>query len=77
MYSDFDLWLKARKNGHKIVVLNEVLADFRFGGVSNEKSLKKVLERIKERNSIYKDNGYSKLYLIECIAIEGIKLFIA
>lgn len=77
LYSDFDLWLKARKNGHKIVILNEVLANFRFGGISNKKNIKMVLDRIKERYNIYKDNGYSRWYIFECIAIEGIKLFIA
>lgn len=77
LYSDFDLWLRARKDGHKIVVLNEVLANFRFGGVSNQKSLNKVFERMKERYHIYVDNGYSRWYLLECIVIEGVKLLIA
>jgi glycosyltransferase involved in cell wall biosynthesis len=77
LYSDFDLWLKARNNGCKVYVLNEVLANFRFGGISNEKSIRKAMMRVKERYKIYTSNGYSRWYIFECIAIEAIKLVIA
>ncbi len=77
LYSDFDLWIKVRETDANIVVLNEVLANFRFGGASNEKNLKKVFNRIKERYSIYRKNGYSWYYIIECIFVEFLKVLIA
>lgn len=57
IYDDLNFMLTARKKGYKICVLNEVLANFRLGGVSNKKSWKKCRERIKLRNKIYKNNG--------------------
>ena len=42
VHDDWDLVLRIRKAGLKIVILNEVLADFRMGGASNEKNLKNV-----------------------------------
>lgn len=77
IYDDFDLLLKVRNNGFKIVVVNEVLANFRVGGISNIKNIKNVIQRIKQRYSIYKNNQYSKLYLLECITIEVMKYILA
>lgn len=68
---DLDLLLKIRKNkDYKIVVLNEVLANFRMGGVSNKKELRQVFKNIKNRNRIYKNNGYSKLYYLDNFIME-------
>lgn len=77
LYSDFDLWLKVRNSNFKIVILNVTLANFRFGGVSNEKNIKKMFSRVKERYSFYRENGYSRLYIMECISIELAKLIIS
>lgn len=57
IYDDLNFMLAARSRGYKICVLNEVLANFRLGGVSNKKSWKNCKERIKLRNKIYKQNG--------------------
>lgn len=73
LHDDWDLVLKIRRGGYRIVVLNEVLANFRYGGVSNERSLKKSFSRGRARYRIYRNNGYSRLYLFECIAIEAVK----
>ncbi len=73
VHDDWDLVLRIRKAGCKIVVLNEVLANFRMGGVSNEKSLKKCVARGKARYRIYRNNGYSRWYWWECVAIEAVK----
>lgn len=67
---DLDLLLKIRKSNFKVTILNEVLANFRLGGISNEKSLKNVFRNIKNRNRIYKNNGYSWLYYIDNAVIE-------
>lgn len=57
MYDDLDFMLKTRVAGFKIKILNEVLANFRLGGVSNKKKFSECKKRIKLRNSIYKQNG--------------------
>jgi len=77
IHDDFDLMLKIRNNYTKIVILNEVLANFRVGGISNQKSLPKCYNRIKARYKIYRNNGYSRLYLVECLAIELAKFILA
>lgn len=76
LYDDFDLLLRVRRSGYKIVVLNEVLANFRFGGVSNIKSVKKAYGRVKQRYKIYRINRFSRFYLLESIFVETIKLLL-
>lgn len=73
VHDDWDLVLRIRKAGLKIVILNEVLANFRMGGASNEKNLKKCIKRGKARYRIYRNNGYSRWYWWECVAIEVVK----
>lgn len=73
VHDDWDLVLRIRKAGFRIVILNEVLANFRMGGASNEKNLKKCLARGKARYRIYRNNGYSRWYWWECVAIEAVK----
>lgn len=77
LHDDWDLYLKIRKAGYKIAILNEVLANFRLGGASNEKNLKKSIQRGKARYKIYRNNGYSRWYLLECVFIETAKYFFA
>ncbi len=73
IHDDFDFFLNVRKNKKKIVIKNEVLANFRMGGVSNDKSIKKSKQRIQDRYRCYRNNNFSRLYLIECIMIEAAK----
>ena len=73
VHDDWDLVLRIRKAGLKIVILNEVLANFRMGGASNKKELKKCIERGRARYLIYRNNGYSRWYWWECVAIEAVK----
>lgn len=47
-----------------------------MNGVSHERNLNKMLERIKIKYKIYRDNGYSRLYIFECVIVELAK-FIA
>lgn len=77
MYDDYDMILRIRGAGKKVVIKNVILANFRTGGVSNQKSLKKCLERCKYRYANYRNNGYSPLYMIECIAMEIAKLILS
>lgn len=77
LYDDFDLVLRMRKAGKKIVIRNVVLSNFRTGGVSNQKALKKCLHRIKARYGCYRNNGYSVFYIFECIAMEAAKMILS
>jgi glycosyltransferase involved in cell wall biosynthesis len=76
VYDDWDLMLKVFQGDYKVVVLNEVLANFRMGGLSNEGGVKTALRKCRERYHIYRRNGYSRLYLFECIATEMAKLVV-
>lgn len=77
IYDDFDFYLRARKADIKMVIRNEVLANFCVGGVSNEKSLKKCIKRIGIKYRCYKNNNYSPLYFIECVAMEFGKMILS
>ena len=61
----------------KICVINEVLANFTMGGVSSRIPLKEVKTRILRRYRIYRNNGYSRLYIFECVGFEVIKYLLA
>lgn len=76
IHDDFDFYLRVRAAGMKIVIRNRVLADFNTGGTSNDKSVTKSLRRIRDRFRCYTDNGYSPLYIVECVAIEVAKRII-
>lgn len=76
LFDDFDLMLRIRKDGNHVMVLNKVLANFRFGGVSTEKSLSGTMEKIRLRYDVYRRNGLSRLYWFECAGMELAKLII-
>ena len=73
LHDDFDLLLRVKRSGYKIVILNEILANFRMEGMSHDKDLRKAVARGRARYNIYRNNGYSRLYIIECVAIEAAK----
>lgn len=73
IHDDFEFLLRVKKAGKKIVIKNVVLANFLTGGTSNSKSFKKAMKRIKDRYGCYRKNGYSPLYMIECVGIEAAK----
>ncbi len=77
IHDDFDVFLQIRRAGYKIVIKNKVIANFTVGGVSNNKSLEKCKERVLDRYRIYRENGYSPLYMLECLAIEAAKFVIS
>lgn len=76
IYDDFDLVIRIRKDGNKVVILNETLANFRFGGASNEKNLKKAMQRVKDRYEVYRCNDLSRLYILECLVMEIAKFIL-
>lgn len=73
MYDDFELILRLRKKGYRAVVLNEVLANFSFGGMSTTKSLKDTFRRIGYRRANYKRNGYGFIYTVDSFVMEMAK----
>ena len=77
LYDDFDFLLKIRNLNYRVCVLNEVLANFSLGGVSNEKKFKKAMERARIRYSIYRKNGYTSFYFFESYGHELLKYLIA
>ena len=72
IHDDWDFMLRVRKAGYSIEVINETLANFRFGGVSNV-SKESLFTRINRKYAAYKENGYSKLYWLDCAVIVIVK----
>ena len=76
IHDDYDLILRLKKANAKIVVVNEVIANFRMNGVSHVRSISKALSRMKIKYGIYRQNDYSPLYFAECFLVEVGKLII-
>ena len=76
-YDDWDLMLRLRKQGYCFVIGEEVLANFRYGGLSTKKDITRIPKRIADRYEIYRANGYSRLYWLECVAVELAKYIIS
>lgn len=77
IHDDYGFFLQMRKQGRKIVTVDRILADFALGGASNQKSFKAAKRRIRDRyRYCYRINGYSRLYLVECVAIELAKMIL-
>lgn len=74
IHDDWDLILRLRKDNCHVCVVNEVLANFRRNGVSHEKNIKKAFHRARIKYGIYRDNGYSRLYVVECYGMEIAKM---
>jgi glycosyltransferase involved in cell wall biosynthesis len=77
IHDDFDFLLRVKKAGKKIVIGDEVLANFRTGGTSNDKSIKKCIRRCKDRYKCYRNNKYSRFYMIECVLMEISKFILS
>jgi len=76
IHDDYDLILRMKKDGVRISVLNEPLANFTMNGISHERSIKGALKRSKIKYEIYRRNGYAWYYIIECIGVEAAKLIV-
>lgn len=74
IHDDYGFFLQMKQQKRKIVVIDKVLANFRMGGASNKKSLREAKKRIVDRyRYCYRINGFSRLYIIECVMIEAVK----
>lgn len=77
IHDDYGFFLQMRRQGRYIVTVDKVLADFVMGGTSNHKDLKAAKKRILDRyRYCYRINGYSRLYILECVAIEAAKMLL-
>lgn len=76
IHDDYDLVLRIKKSGAKIEILNEPLANFTMEGVSHQRNLKDTIQRIKIKYQIYRNNGYSPFYIVECVMVEVAKFII-
>ncbi len=77
IHDDYGFFLQMKKQKRQIVIVDKVLANFRLGGASNHKSFKAAKKRIMDRYKYcYRINGYSRLYMIECVAIEVAKMIL-
>lgn len=77
IHDDYGFYLQMRKQNRQILTVPKVLAKFYMGGASNHKNLKAAWKRIMDRyRYCYRINGYSRLYMIECVAIEAAKMIL-
>lgn len=77
IHDDYGFFLQMRSQNRKIVIVNQILANFHMGGASNHKDLRASVKRIRDRyRYCYRINGYSRWYLVECMAIEVAKFIL-
>jgi glycosyltransferase involved in cell wall biosynthesis len=70
IYDDFDMYIRMRKEKRNIIVLNEVMSNFRMGGRSNKKTISQAWKRAMTRYKVYRKNNYNRIYIFECFFIE-------
>ncbi len=77
IHDDYGFFLQMKRQGRKIVTVGKVLAEFRMGGASSKKDFRAAKKRIMDRyRYCYRINGYSRWYIIECVAIEAAKMIL-
>lgn len=77
IHDDYGFYLQMHRQNRRIVTVDKVLANFRMGGASNHKDFKAAKKRIRDRYQYcYRINGYSRWYMIECVAIEAAKMLL-
>lgn len=77
VYDDLDVFLKFHRDNRNIVIVNRILANYRLGGASNKKSWKQTVDRMKWKYRIYRRNGFSRLYVLEALAMETAKFILS
>lgn len=77
IHDDYGFYLQMIRLGVKVVTVDKVLANFQMGGASNHKNPRAAVKRIRDRyRYCYRINGYSRWYIVECIAIEAAKMLL-
>lgn len=70
LHDDFEFYLRVRKNQKNVVVENKVIANFTTGGRTYKNLPGAFVHNCKSKYACYRINGYSRVYLLECIATE-------
>lgn len=68
---------RAYRDHVKISTLDRVIANYSLGGMSTDRSLKKMVFRINMKYDTYRRNGFSRMYWFYCVLIEGAKYVLA
>lgn len=77
IHDDYGFFLQMKRQNRKIVTVDKVLANFHMGGASSKKDFGAAKKRIMDRYKYcYRINGYSRWYMVECIAIEAAKMIL-
>ena len=75
--NNIDVSSKTKEEAYKMVKEKSQLKDsitiVRLGGEQISIPLKEIPERVARRYEVYRHNGYSKVYIIECVIFEVIK----
>ena len=69
-YGDWEFVLWVFKHYSNIVVLKKPLSNFRLGGITTHQNLKILNKKFIERFRGYRGNGYSPLYVFECVFMD-------
>jgi len=69
-YGDWDFVLWIFKHYRNIVVLPKPLSNFRLGGKTTHQNMKILNKKFAERFRGYKRNGYSRIYVFECLFMD-------
>lgn len=72
---DFDWYLRALKKKRQIAFIKNILVNFSAGGVSTQIKCHDILRNIKYRYKLYRNNGYSRFYFLECVVQDIAKYF--
>ena len=72
--ADLNLYLKLRKDGTKIRVIDKVITNFCADGISTDTDVKRAKQRTEEKYRAYRSNGYSAIYWLECYGWEFTKV---
>lgn len=76
MYDDFELMCRIRSKKYKVVIVNQVLANFVLGGMSNVNTFRNYRIRLNSIFEIHRKYKRPLYYYIESFFIETSKVFI-
>lgn len=77
IYDDFDFVTRVHLAKRKIRVLDELIANFTFGGMSTRKSWSDAWKRVGITYSIYRKHGMSRFYWFQRLAYETVKYLLS
>ncbi|MCM1173555.1 MAG: glycosyltransferase [Blautia sp.] len=73
IHDDYGWYLRAVKMDMTVEIIDKVLTNYPTGGAGSPKSIGKTIKRIGAKYRVYRENGYSRLYFLECAGQELMK----